>query len=584
MLNRIINHRFKVFIMSIQAYQNRFESVTSLTATKDNVLKIFPFLLDADPNFATLQTWEVISMLCDTLTADTIDETAQSMVTLPTVRTENFKGTVASYTIPFSLTVNHSIKNCAGYASPSEIKNLVLAWHSEMVDHANNKRANANIHQFLCCDVLPHHNQIYSIECYTTAKSKTAGKSKQFFKSQGKLKQRSIADGKAENFKANQAKPEMVMLWDVTDVDFNWQDHLIKLIVNGKTIYNRYRKLFQIEKDQAKLSENNLASKARTVNKIGNTIESVAVTDKSTNTVTIDLKLPESSWLQRFSVNGILTAKLSLHTQGLVTLTPCIGLIKPITLGNVIATKVNKLIWHDTIQGKDYSRLLNRNNLNDLQTVLTNDYGYNRTGIVINGYQCIYNGKVICRAKDKFETIKKFVPSQKIMILVGSGISETVKVRKEIIAYKKEDKEITTEHKEFIQTAIDLTSTFFRYIQTTDKRGTVKRDKCEQWRYIEKIIHSKLINPNGLDTAKEDKKILKDIHRMLSVILPVYLGDRYTIHKLEPIKNLLIAQFNCDYVNLRNYLASSFSYIKGKHDDNTAWNNLRLSLDLKLGM
>ena len=570
--------------MSIQICQDRFESVTGFKPVKDNVLTVFPFLVDADLNLDSMETWQVISMLCDTLTADNLSVNTQTKINTPIVRSENFKGTVSSYAIPFYLQVNHSIKNCAGYASPSEIKNLVQTWHSEMVDDANNKRANANIHQFLCCDVLPHNEQIFSIECYTTAKNKTGGKGKQFFKSQGKLKQRSIADGKAENFKANQAKPELVMLRDITDIDFKWQDHLIKLVVNGKVIYNRYVKLFSVEKDQAKLSENNKASKGRTVNKIAKTIETIAVTDKHVNTVTVDLKLPESSWLQRFSVNGILTAKLSLHSQGLVTLTPSIGLIKPITLGHVIASKVSKLIWHDTIQGKDYSRLLNRNNLNDLQTVLTNDYGFNRTGIVINGYTAIYNCRVIARAKDKPETIKKFVPSQKIVILVGSGISETVKTSKKIVSYKKDDIEITTDHKEFTQTAIDLTASFFRYIETKDKNGVIKRDKCDQWKHLEKIIHNQLVNPNGLDTSKDDKKTLKDIHRMLSVILPVYLGNHYTIHKLEPIKSLLISQFNCDYQALRSYLASSFSYLKGKHGDKSSWDNLRLSLDLKLGM
>lgn len=569
---------------TLQDCIDRFESVTALKPTLENVLNVFPFLTDADLNLDSTQSWEVIAMLCDTVVADTIDQNAQTTVNAPIVKTENFKGTVASYAIPFSLTVNHSVKNCAGYASPTEIKKLVQNWHNEMVDAKDSKRANANIHQFLCSDILPHPNQIYSIECYTTAKTKTSGKNKQFFKSQGKLKQRSIADGKAENFKANQAKPEIIMLWDITDKDFKWQDHLIKLIVNGKVIYNRYVKLFSVEKDQAKISENNKASKARKVNKIAKTIETVAVTDKHVNSVTVDLKLPESSWLQKFAVNGILTAKLSLHTQGLVTLEPCIGLIKPIVLGQVIVSKVNKLFWHDTIQGKQYANLLNRNKLNDLQTVLTNDYGYNRTGIVINGYQCIYNGRVICRAKDKPETIKKFVPSQKIIILIGSGIQERVKTTKKIVAFKKEDKEVITEHNEFVQTAIDLTGSFFRYIETTDKRGNIKRDKCDQWKHLEKIIHNKLINANGLDTSKEDKKLLKDINRMLSVILPVYLGSSYTIHKLEPIKHLLLTQFNCDYTALRAYLASSFSYLKGKHDDKTAWDNLRRSLDLKLGV
>lgn len=527
------------------ATKKRFEIYAKVPATKDNILKKFPYLKDANLNFsANGNAWVVIDQALDICMSDIPDDTKTGAYKKITITSQDIDQTIIKPMIGkviASLFVKINDYECNSYTKGygdldrNELLNLVNQWLSDLTDKYDNARSNANIMVFFNPANLPS-DTIKTIHIKTVGLKLRNGRNKLLFKHGGKLKVPEKTFGNAENFNYVSGKQDQIIPKPITDHDFDMFKHLTYLAINGKVIYSINAKRYQVEKDTLKLSKQNDQKITRKLNRSLSAIETVATVNASSVSQLIQLITNDNQWLNRYAIDHMLSGKITVHNDGLVTFECTSNLLKTIVIGKIINAKQTNIVWHDIVKGRNYSSYLNQNKLDDLNKLLHNDLGYrNGDRLSFAGLNVYYRGKLISRGKETHYVIRKFIPSQKITVTLGK------------FATDDNAKPIVSEQTKIID-LIDITDTFSN-------------------RYVEKFVHN-LISKHGEKTnlTTNDNKRLKDLTRAIKTILTVWKPD-HTSRNIETIKTLLLAQFNGDIVSCLNYLLPSVTYIKGKHDN-----------------
>jgi hypothetical protein len=550
--------------MSIAAIKELFTAKTNLQANRENVIHTFPYFAELDLNFGTKQTWELVNQALD-LIPEVQKQEKISVVNYG--KSDNTE----KHDLQRSLTFTNNGKTLyiRDQSEITTIEDKIKSIFADLISEKNNKNDNADIHKFLVNTTLP--TVIKNVELITQAKINENGRRKGFYKAQGKLKTLPKSCDNQENMRLNQAKADQIEFVSIFDNNWSTLENLIKLSINGLVIYNTGEKLKSIEKNITKLESQAIESKKRSLTAQSKIIvqKNVVMGEKSIPMV-IKLDKNRDSYLRKFADGEMLSGKLILSKNGSLFWENAIGHIKPIKIGEIQRIKQDKLIWYDNTADK-YADLLNQNRINDCKVKLHTDHGYSPFGIIFRGYDAIYKGKIIAKAKIKPYFVQKLIWLTKIEIMIAKNdltYGEMLSIKNDAIEKYSHmfDEKNHNKIMDLINDEVKKQKNKYSYY--------VKHDITSVFRANQTLIANTAINKLINDAPNKIKqKDFNDFLRGLKKLL-AYVKPTYSEKNIATVSYLLLDRFQGEAREALNYILPAIAYIKGKHDDSALYTKI----------